>query len=72
VTDTEQIFQAIRTLPVHDRLRLVERVVHDLADTLTAELTPPAASSLVGLFADDPELIDDVCRWRWMRAAKIR
>lgn len=65
MTDTEQIFQAIRTLPVQDRLRLVERVVHDLADTSTAELTattPPSASSLLGLFADEPELVDDVCR----------
>jgi hypothetical protein len=52
-------------LPVQDRLRLVERVVHDLADASTAEPTPPLAapaSSLLGLFADEPELVDDVCR----------
>jgi hypothetical protein len=63
VIDTEQIFQAIRTLSVPERLRLVERVVHDLADVSTA--APRAAVepvSLVGLFADEPELVDDVCR----------
>jgi hypothetical protein len=65
VTDTEQIFQAIQTLPVRERLRLVERVVHNLADVSGAEAEPhpPAeASSLLGLFADEPDLVDEVCR----------
>ena len=65
MTDTEQIFQAIRSLLIQERLRLVERVVHDLADASAAEPAPgPAAQvpSLVGLFADEPELVDDVCR----------
>ncbi len=65
MTDTEQILQAIRSLPIQERLRLVERLVHDLADASAAEPAPgPAVQepSLVGLFADEPELIDDVCR----------
>lgn len=65
MTDTEQIFQAIRVLPVRERLRIVERVVHDIADAPAAEPapSPPAeAPSLLGLFADEPELIDEVCR----------
>jgi hypothetical protein len=33
-------------------------VVHDLADASAAEPAP----SLVGLFSDEPELVDDVCR----------
>jgi hypothetical protein len=62
VVDTEQLFQAIRKLSVPERLRLVERVVHDLAEGTAA--TPPAATeptSLMGLFADEPDMIDDVC-----------
>jgi hypothetical protein len=65
VTDTEQIFQAIRTLPVRERLRIIERVAHDIADPPVAEPAPPPvaeASSLLGLFADEPELVDEVCR----------
>ena len=64
MTDAEQIFQAIQSLPVQERLRLVERVVHDLADASTAPTPSPAAQapSLVGLFADEPELVDEVCR----------
>jgi hypothetical protein len=63
VTDTDQIFQAIRTLPVPERLRLIERVVHDLADvSADAQRSALEPESLLGLFADEPELIDDVCR----------
>lgn len=63
VTDTDRIFQAIRTLPVPERLRLIERVVHDLADvSADAQRTAPEPASLLGLFADEPELVDDVCR----------
>jgi hypothetical protein len=66
-TDADQIFQAIRSLPVPERLRLVERVVHDLAEVSANEratTSQPAQepASLLGLFADEPELVDDVCR----------
>ena len=63
--DTDQIFQAIQTLPVRERLRLVERVVHTLADSSETEPAPSPraeASALLGLFADEPDLVDDVCQ----------
>lgn len=61
--DADEILQAIRALPVPERLRLIERVVHDLAEA-SADAQRPALepASLLGLFADEPELIDDVCR----------
>jgi hypothetical protein len=65
MTDVEQIFEAIQRLPVPERLRLVERVVHDLADASATEpQLPPTEGepSLLGLFADDPEAIDDMMR----------
>jgi hypothetical protein len=53
-----QLYEAIRALPVPERLKLVERVVHDVVET-------PAPSgpqrSLLGLFADEPEVIDEIC-----------
>jgi hypothetical protein len=62
MTTVEQIFQAIQTLPVPERLRLVERVVHYLADT-SAQPTPTnVASSPHGFLADEPELADEICR----------
>ena len=65
MTNTEQIFQAIQVLPVRERLRLVERVVHSIADAPGGEAEPsPAGEALSpeGLFADEPELMDEVCR----------
>jgi hypothetical protein len=53
----EQLLQEIRYLPRSERLRLVERVVHELAD----EDAPAQGRSIIGLFADEPELIDEVC-----------
>lgn len=55
----DQIYEAIRALPVDERLRLVERVVHDVrASALRTEEHGP---DLLGLFADDPDLVDRIC-----------
>ncbi|MGK3992620.1 hypothetical protein [Sorangium sp. So ce1024] len=61
MTDVEQIFQAIQGLPVQERLRLIERVVHELADGSVGGSVPreaDVAPSMIGLFADDPEGVD--------------
>lgn len=51
-----QLLQAIRRLPRGEQLRLVERIVHELAEEQDA--SPPDA--IVGLFADQPDLIEAV------------
>ena len=55
----DQIFEAIRALPLDERLRLVERVVHDVR--ANASRTGEHGPDLLGLFADDPDLVDRVC-----------
>ena len=55
----DEIYEAIRALPVADRLRLVERVVSDVA--AAADAAGSVDTELLGLFADDPDLIDRVC-----------
>ena len=49
------------TLPEQERLRLVERVIHDLADAARRRnaATPPG-TSVIGLWADEPEAVDEV------------
>jgi hypothetical protein len=61
VIDADEIFLAIRALPVAERLRLVEQVVHDLAE-MSARGSAEEAGSLLGLFAAEPDLVDDVCQ----------
>ena len=58
LTDPEQLYAAIRALPVSKRLQLVERVVHDVATSEPA--SPSAVPALLGLMADDPDLVDEV------------
>ena len=55
-----QIYEAIRSLPVPERLRLVERVVHDVAEAPAPGESSPKRS-LLGLFEDEPEVIDEIC-----------
>ena len=55
----DEIYRAIRALPVADRLHLVERVVSDVA--AAADATGDGDTELLGLFADDPDLIDRIC-----------
>jgi hypothetical protein len=53
---SEDILAAILTLPPTERLQLVEQVVHSLA----SESRERPAGAIVGLFADEPDLIDEV------------
>jgi len=62
-SSTDDLLAAIRRLPLDERRRLIERAAHD-ADEDTpkpppVELSP--APSLLGLMADDPELVDQMC-----------
>jgi glucuronate isomerase len=61
MTDVETIFHAILGLPARDRLLLVERVVHTLVDASTDEArTPVVEVSPLGLFADEPDAVDEM------------
>jgi len=59
-TRTEELAAAIRALPPGGRLRVVERVVHEMAADLPG-VAAPQPPSVIGLFADMPEVVDEVC-----------
>jgi hypothetical protein len=56
--NVEQLYEAIRHLTPTDRLRLVERVVHDVAEGGVGQAEP---KSLIGMMADEPDVMDEVC-----------
>jgi hypothetical protein len=56
----DQLFTEIKTLPPRERLRLVERVIHDLADGGEVEAVAGDPGAIIGLFVDEPELMDEV------------
>lgn len=57
----QQLYEAINSLPVDERLRLVERVLHDVASQETSREAIAKGAPLDGLFSDIPELVDEVC-----------
>jgi hypothetical protein len=59
----QQIYEAISSLPLKERRRLVERVSHDVAAGAkeTDWKTIGKGSPLDGLFSDIPNLVDEVC-----------
>jgi hypothetical protein len=52
----QQLLNEIRQLPRAEQLRLVERVVHELAE----DHEPSSPNAIIGLFADQPDLIEAV------------
>jgi hypothetical protein len=54
----DRILEAILALPPQERLRLVERVIHELAEAERRTALKP--NSVIGLFADAPDLLDAV------------
>jgi hypothetical protein len=57
----DELLAAIRQLPLDERRALIERATRD-ADQDTPR-PPPAAqpASLLGLMADEPEIVDKMC-----------
>jgi hypothetical protein len=62
IMDTEQIFQAIRGLPVDERRRLVERITLELEEVRSepTRKLPPPEDPFFGMLTDEPELADEI------------
>jgi hypothetical protein len=86
VTDSQidQLIAAARAMAPADRLRVARRVidglpaedrarlVQDAAGTAAETSSEARAPSMLGLFADEPELVDEVCRQVYADRATIR
>jgi hypothetical protein len=67
----EQLVAAVGALPAPERVRVATKVIEGLSSAerllvLQRVASPTssveAAPSMLGLFADEPELVDEVCR----------
>ena len=56
----DEIYAAIRGLPVPERLKLVERVVHDITETQSAGTSKRDPRAVIGSFADMADVIEQV------------
>jgi hypothetical protein len=60
---TDDLLAAIRRLPLEERLRLIDQAAHEAAEDTPkpAAVSASPAPSLLGLMADDPDLVDRMC-----------
>jgi hypothetical protein len=57
----EAVVEEVRSLPIPDRLRLVEQIVHEIAEASAGVASaPPPKVSPAGWLADEPELADQL------------
>jgi len=78
----EQLLAAVRALPTAERRRVAQRVMESLSTEdqlrVTQQVAPAASGngsgplSMLGLFADEPELVDEVCRQAYVERAGAR
>lgn len=62
VASANNIYRELLALPEQERLQLVERI-HDLVDGArhrTAARPIPAGKSVIGLWADEPEVVEQM------------
>ncbi len=57
----DEILEMIRALSQEERVRLVSEVRQELDEEATRAEAAANPESIIGLFADDPDLIDEVC-----------
>jgi hypothetical protein len=58
-----ELLAAIRRLPIDERLRLIEQAAHEAAEDTPepSRVGDSRAPSLLGLMADEPDLVDQMC-----------
>jgi len=69
----EEILAQIRSLPLADRRKVIERATHEVAeDTPAPSGVEPRVSvpNLIGLMEDEPELVDEVCTLAYQMRAE--
>ena len=59
-SSVDELLNVIGALPVRDRLKLVERVLHDITDSQGATRATRDPRSVIGSFADIADVMDKV------------
>jgi hypothetical protein len=59
-SNLDEIFNAIKGLPVPERLKLVERIVHDITESDSRRSPKLNPHSIIGSFADVEDLLNQV------------
>jgi hypothetical protein len=74
VRTTDELLEAIRRLPLDERLRLIETAANQAAEDTPkpSQVAEKSVPSLLGLMADDPKLVDEVCAIAYQARSSAR
>ena len=70
----DELLTAIRHLPLEDRLRLIERAAHEASEDTPAppETCQVSPRPLLGLMADEPDVVDEMCSLAYEARSKAQ
>jgi hypothetical protein len=70
----DELLSAIRHLPLEDRLRLIERARREATEDTPApaDARQVAPRSLLGLMADEPDVVDEMCALAYEARSKAQ
>jgi hypothetical protein len=63
ISNVDDLLARIRSLPLEERLRLIERAAHEAVEDTPkpSNVVESRAPSMLGLMADEPDLVDEIC-----------
>ena len=72
VGSIDEILATIRRLPLNERLALIEQAAREAAEDTPMPDAVVSQPSLLGLMADEPELVDQVCSMVYQARSSAR
>jgi len=68
----DEILATIRRLPLNERLALIEQAAREAAEDTPMPGAVVSQPSLLGLMADEPELVDQMCSMVYQARSSAR
>lgn len=73
-SNVDDLLAKIRSLPLEERLRLIERAAHEAAEDTPkpSDVVESRVPSMLGLMADEPDLVDEICALAYQARTRAR
>jgi hypothetical protein len=74
ISNVDDILARIRSLPLEERLRLIERAAHEAAEDTPKppNVVESRVPQILGLMADEPDLVDEICALAYQARTQAR
>jgi hypothetical protein len=74
ISNIDELLERIRSLPLEERLRLIERAAHEAAEDTPkpSSVVESRVPRMLGLMADEPDLVDEICALAYQARTRAR